>query len=80
MKEHCRRVLKQYYAFLEGDSLTSDQRTTMEQHLVDCAPCLEEAGLKVEIVEVTRVVTRLRGSCHCPDGLKQRISQLIEEA
>lgn len=80
MKEHCRQVLEELYTFLEGGELTAEQTLNMEEHLLDCAPCLEEAGVRIQVVEVTRIVARVKDSCHCPDGLKSRITHLIEEA
>ena len=76
MKDHCREILEQAYLYLDDEVLTERQRAEIQQHLEDCAPCLERVGLEQEVF---RVVARLKGTERCPEKLRQRISALIVE-
>lgn len=64
------------YLFLDGEVLTTAQRTEIQVHLEECLPCLERYGLETE---VTHLVARLKGSSRCPSELKARISRLLDE-
>ena len=77
MKERCREVLERAYLFLDGEVLSEEERTQIQVHLDECAPCLEHYGLEREIVFVT---ARLRGKTECPEKLKTRIQSLLDEA
>lgn len=77
MKERCREVLQRAYLFLDGEVLSSEERTQIQVHLDECAPCLEHYGLERELVLIT---TRLRGKTECPEKLKSKIQSLLEEA
>jgi mycothiol system anti-sigma-R factor len=76
MKERCREVLQKAYLFLDGEVLTVEERTQIEVHLEECAPCLESYDLQRDFVFVTN---RLRGKTVCPDKLKSRIIGLLDE-
>jgi mycothiol system anti-sigma-R factor len=76
MKERCREVLQKAYLFLDGEVLTVEERTHIEVHLEECAPCLESYGLEKDFVFVTN---RLKGKTVCPDKLKSRIVGLLDE-
>ncbi len=76
MKERCREVLERAYLFLDGEVLSQEERVEIELHLEECAPCLEQYGFERETVFV---LARLRGKTPCPDGLKTRIAQLLDE-
>ena len=77
MKERCREVLERAYLFLDGEILSETERIEIERHLEDCAPCLERYGFERETVVV---LARLRGKTPCPDALRTRISQLLDES
>ena len=77
MKERCKEVLQRAYLFLDGEVLSEEERTQIQVHLDECAPCLEHYGLEREFVFVT---ARLRGKTECPQKLKAKIQNLLEEA
>ena len=77
MKERCKEVLEQAYVFLDGEVLSESERTQIQVHLDECAPCLEQYGLEREFVFVT---ARLRGKTECPEKLRSRIQNLLNEA
>ena len=76
MKQRCKEVLQRAYLFLDGEVLTAEERVEIEVHLEECAPCLESYGLQRDFVFVTN---RLRGKTVCPDKLKARIVELLDE-
>jgi mycothiol system anti-sigma-R factor len=77
MKEVCRETLERAYLFLDGELLSAAERHQISVHLEECQPCLERYGLETE---VTVLLARLKGVHRCPDGLKARIADLLEEA
>ena len=77
MKERCREVLERAYLFLDGEVLSEEERTQIQVHLDECAPCLEHYGLDREFVLVT---ARLRGKTECPEKLRTRIKSLLDDA
>lgn len=77
MKQKCIEVLEQVYLFLDGEGLSNDQRLEIEAHLEDCGPCFERYGFYESSLLIT---ARLRGATPCPDGLKAKITHLLEEA
>jgi mycothiol system anti-sigma-R factor len=77
MKEHCREILERAYLFLDGEGLSQAERIEIEAHLEECAPCLERYDLQTE---VRSIVFRIGGSTPCPETLKHRISNLLEQA
>ena len=77
MKERCREVLEQAYLFLDEEVLSEEERAEFQLHLEECAPCLEFVGLHQEFVFVT---ARLRGKTECPERLRERITNLLDEA
>jgi mycothiol system anti-sigma-R factor len=76
MKERCREVLERAYLFLDGEVLSDQERTQIQVHLDECAPCLEHYGLDREIVFVT---ARLKGKTECPNELRTKIQNLLNE-
>jgi mycothiol system anti-sigma-R factor len=76
MKERCREVLERAYLFLDEEILSEQERTQIQVHLDECAPCLENVGLQREFVFVT---ARLRGKTECPEQLRNRIKDLLDE-
>ena len=77
MKERCREVLEQAYVFLDGEVLSEQERAQIQVHLDECAPCLEQYGLEREFVFAT---ARLRGKTECPEKLRSRIQNLLNDA
>ena len=77
MKERCREVLERAYLYIDGEVLSETERVEIKVHIEECAPCLERFGLEREMVFVLK---RLQGKTQCPDSLKQRISQFLDEA
>lgn len=75
MKDHCKETLQRAYLILDGENITSEERVQIEQHLHDCGPCYERYGVEIE---VKRVISRLRGCTSCPDSLKQKITNLLD--
>ncbi len=76
MKEHCREVLHRAYLFLDHEGLSDAERREIETHLNECTPCFERYGLESEVAQL---IARLRGTEPCPDKLKTKIFQLIQE-
>ena len=77
MKEHCKEILARAYLFLDGEGLSQSERIEIEAHLEECAPCLERYDLQTE---VRSIVFRIGGATPCPEALKTRISNLLEQA
>ncbi len=77
MKESCRETLEQVYLFLDVEQLSDDRRREIQTHLEECRPCFERYGVERE---VQAVIARLRGKAVCPDELRARIAQLIDES
>ena len=76
MKEDCRETLQKAYLFLDNEVLSQAERVEISVHLEACRPCLERFGLEGE---VTSLVARLKGSEPCPDRVRSRIENLIQE-
>lgn len=77
MKELCKETLARAYLFLDGEILSQSERSEIQVHLEECSPCLERYGLEQDLVVL---MARLRGSTPCPDGLKDRIASLLQQA
>jgi mycothiol system anti-sigma-R factor len=71
----CEQALRTLYYFLDGE-LTAERRQAIQRHLDECSPCLEafdfEAELKIAIARCCRD--------QVPDGLRQRIANVITQA
>lgn len=76
MKEDCRETLQKAYLFLDNEVLSSTERLEISSHLEACRPCLERFGLEGE---VTTLVARLKGAEPCPDRVRARIQNLIQD-
>jgi mycothiol system anti-sigma-R factor len=77
MKERCRETLERVYLFLDGEVLSETERYEIKVHLEECPPCYEQYGVEREIQQ--KIISRLRGTTPCPDHLKSRIANLLEE-
>ena len=76
MKHDCRETLQKAYLFLDNEGLSDAERLEISSHLEACRPCLERYGLESE---VTALVARLKGAEPCPERVKARIQNLIQE-
>ncbi|MDQ4096194.1 MAG: mycothiol system anti-sigma-R factor [Actinomycetota bacterium] len=76
MKPDCRETLKRAYLFLDNEVLSEAERVEISTHLEACRPCLERYGLEGE---VSALVARLKGADPCPDRVRARIKNLIQE-
>ena len=77
----CAEVLARVTTFLdhtlsEGTTLTY---ASIEQHLVECEPCLESFGLQMEELQsvIRAALMRCCGHEHAPDALRVRVQQRI---
>ena len=77
MKEECRHTLERAYLFLDGEILNDGERLEIKVHFEQCRPCLERYGLEGEVVAV---LARLQGCNPCPDTLRSRIRNLLENS
>lgn len=77
MKDHCKRTLERAYLILDGESIPEAEKHEIEEHLHDCGPCYERYGIETE---VKRVIGRLQGRVECPETVKRRIGELLDEA
>ncbi len=78
MKERCKETLQRVYLFLDGEMLSESERLEIEVHLEECPPCFESYGLEREVQRM--IVSRLRGTTPCPEHLKSRIANLLDES
>jgi len=77
----CAEVLARVSVFL--DHSLSDGSTVgysaIEEHLLECQPCLEQYGVEVEDVQqaVRSLLARCYGNDHAPEELRLRVLQRI---
>ncbi len=76
MKPDCRETLEKAYLFIDNEVLSEEERFEITSHLEACRPCLERVGLEAEL---TALVARLKGTEPCPERVKARIQNLIQE-
>jgi mycothiol system anti-sigma-R factor len=77
MKDECRKAIAQAYLYLDGEGLSETERSKIQHHLQECAPCFERVGLDEE---VTNLISRLKGANPCPKEVKERITNLLESS
>jgi mycothiol system anti-sigma-R factor len=67
--DSCASVLRDVWLFLD-DELDPDNRRAVQQHLDDCSPCLEQAGLdhKLKLLLHDKC-----GGDRAPEGLRTRL-------
>jgi mycothiol system anti-sigma-R factor len=71
---HCSDVLADVWRLLD-DELDPQRRATVQRHLDECSPCLEEAGIDTKL---KALLARKCGGDHAPEQLRQRIvTQLV---
>jgi anti-sigma factor (TIGR02949 family) len=77
----CGEVLARVTVFLEHSLGETGQLgyESIEQHLIECQPCLDQFGGQVE--ELQRAIRAALERCcrgeHAPDDLRQRVQQRI---
>lgn len=73
-KPDCDKVLNDVWLFLDNE-MDPDARAAVVQHLDDCSPCLEEAGIEEKLKKLVH-----RG-CHgerAPEHLRVRLASAIQ--
>lgn len=68
-ESRCSEVLRDVWRFLD-DEMDPVIRAKVQQHLDECSPCLEEAGLERKLKELLH---RKCGGDRAPDHLRQRV-------
>ena len=68
-ESRCSEVLRDVWKFLD-DEMDPDNRAKVQQHLDECSPCLEEAGLERKLKDLLH---RKCGGDRAPDHLRQRV-------
>jgi mycothiol system anti-sigma-R factor len=68
-KSGCSSVLRDVWLFLD-DEMDPEYRAKVQQHLDECSPCLEEAGLDRKLKELLH---RKCGGDRAPEQLRQRV-------
>lgn len=65
----CSSVLRDVWMFLD-DEMDAEARARVQQHLDECSPCLEEAGLDRKLKELLH---RKCGGDRAPEHLRARV-------
>ena len=68
-ESRCSEVLRDVWKFLD-DEMDPANRARVQQHLDECSPCLEEAGLERKLKELLH---RKCGGDRAPEHLRQRV-------
>jgi mycothiol system anti-sigma-R factor len=71
---NCADVLNKMMHFIDHELEDADS-TVIQQHLDDCAPCLDEAQIEL----IMKAVVARSCSEHAPDDLRQRVLFRIRE-
>jgi mycothiol system anti-sigma-R factor len=71
----CDDVLRDVWLFLD-DEMNPDRRAAVQQHIDDCSPCLEEAGLDAKLKSLLH---RKCGGDKAPEQLKSRLLAALHE-
>lgn len=74
MNQLCQETLERAYLLLDGEGSPAE-RAEIQHHLEACSPCYERYGLNAE---VKRLIARLQGATPCPDGLRTKISEMLQ--
>ncbi len=74
MKQICQETLERAYLLLDGEG-SLEERAEIRRHLEACSPCYERYGLNAE---VKAVIARLHGTIPCPEGLRTKISEMLQ--
>jgi mycothiol system anti-sigma-R factor len=76
MGEHCEETLREIERFLDGE-VDVRMRVEIEEHLVDCPPCMHKAEFRRHL---KLVVSSKCGGDQVPPELARRIHDLIQSA
>jgi len=71
----CDDVLRDVWLFLD-DEMNPQRRAAVQQHIDDCSPCLEEAGLDAQLKSLLH---RKCGGDKAPEQLKVRLLAALHE-
>lgn len=71
----CDETLHRLYHYLDGE-LTAERRAVIQEHLDECAPCLEAFDFEAELRRV--IASRCRDEV--PPQLRERVAAAIEHA
>jgi mycothiol system anti-sigma-R factor len=71
----CDDVLRDVWLFLD-DEMNPQRRAAVKQHLDDCSPCLEEAGLDAKLKSLLH---RKCGGDKAPEQLRARLLAAMQE-
>ena len=71
----CDEVLRDVWLFLD-DEMDPERRAVVQQHIDDCSPCLEEAGLDAKLKSLLH---RKCGGDKAPEQLKVRLLSALRE-
>lgn len=74
-KPECDKVLHDVWLFLDNE-LDPNARAAVQQHLDDCSPCLDEAGLDEKL---KRLVHRGCSGEQAPRQLRTRVLAALQE-
>lgn len=76
VEKACEQTLEHIYAFIsnKGD-LTTEQATHIRGHLQICRQCYSRFEFERRLVEKFKESSQ----CFCPDSLKQKIKNIIEQ-
>jgi len=65
----CSQVLRDVWQFLDNE-MDEEKRAVVQQHLDDCSPCLEEAGIDLKL---KALLHRKCGGDRAPQQLRERL-------
>ncbi len=78
----CEEILSRVREFLDRTLMESSAMGygAIEQHLVECQPCIEQYGVQVEQLQqvLHTMLTRCCGNEHAPEELRLRVIQTIQ--
>lgn len=72
----CDEVLHDVWTFLDNE-MDVQHRAVVQQHLDDCSPCLEEAGLSQKL---KALLAAKCGGDRAPQELRERLGRLCTES
>lgn len=72
----CQQALQRLYEFLD-DELTPESAEEVRRHIEICAACYPEVKTARELHDLLRRAAE--GQPLCPDPLRKRIAELLEE-
>jgi mycothiol system anti-sigma-R factor len=71
--EPCRDAISTLYSFLDGE-LTLERRQMIQQHLDECAPCMEAFGFEADL----KALIALKCRDEAPDSLRRRVAEALQ--